>query len=151
MPRKEIPMNSTVAVIIAAVVVIAVIAVLLLKKKAPDSQDGASSGEKEPQGDQELYALGMNPVSPKPIMYALTTCQHCKNTRKFLDANNVDYIVIYLDEYSGSQRSDLMEKVRTYNPRGTFPTILVPGGKVIVGFRKQLMQEALLHDAGTTA
>ena len=93
----------------------------------------------------------MNPISEKPIMYALTTCQHCKNTRKFLDANNVDYIVIYLDEYSGSQRSDLMEKVRTYNPRGTFPTILVPGGKVIVGFRKQLMQEALIHDAGTTA
>lgn len=143
-------MNSTVAVIIA-VVVIAVVAVLLLRKKTPSDRNKDNSGHEEPQGDQQLYALGMNPVSPKPIMYALTTCQHCKNTRKFLDENNVDYIVIYLDEYSGSQRSDLMEKVRTYNPRGTFPTILVPGGKVIVGFRKQLMQEALLHDAGTTA
>ena len=143
-------MNSSIA-IIAAIAVIAVIAVLFLRKKNVPAQDKEKPEEKGPQGDPELYALGMNPISEKPIMYALTTCQHCKNTRKFLDANNVDYTVIYLDEYSGSQRSDLMEKVRTYNPRGTFPTILVPGGKVIVGFRKQLMQEALLHDAGTTA
>ena len=143
-------MNSTVA-LLAAVVVIVIIAVLVLRKKKSSEPGSAKSENEKPQGDQELYALGMNPISEKPIMYALTTCQHCKNTRKFLDANNVDYIVIYLDEYSGSQRSDLMEKVRTYNPRGTFPTILVPGGKVIVGFRKQLMQEALLHEAGTTA
>ena len=144
-------MNSTVA-LLAAIVVIAVIAVLVLRKKTPSESGSDKPGDDgKAQGDQALYELGMNPISEKPIMYALTTCQHCKNTRKFLDANHVDYIVIYLDEYSGSQRSDLMEKVRTYNPRGTFPTILVPGGKVIVGFRKQLMQEALLHDAGTTA
>ncbi len=143
-------MNSTVA-LLAAIVVLAIIAVLFLRKKNASESDADKPEGGKVQGDQALYALGMNPVSEKPIMYALTTCQHCKNTRKFLDANNVDYIVIYLDEYSGSQRSDLMEKVRTYNPRGTFPTILVPGGKVIVGFRKQLMQEALLHDAGTTA
>lgn len=143
-------MNSSIA-IIAAIAVIAVIAVLFLRKKNVPVQEKEAPEEKGPQGDPELYALGMKPISEKPIMYALTTCQHCKNTRKFLDANNVDYVVIYLDEYSGSQRSDLMEKVRTYNPRGTFPTILVPGGKVIVGFRKQLMQEALIHDAGTTA
>ena len=141
-------MNSSI-VILAAVVVIAVIAVFFLKKR--DASPKSETQEAEHQGDPELYALGMNPISEKPIMYALTTCQHCKNTRKFLDANKVDYIIIYLDEYSGSQRSDLMEKVRTYNPRGTFPTILVPGGKVIIGFRKQLMQEALLHDAGTAA
>ena len=141
-------MNSSIA-ILAAVVVIAVIAVLILKKKA--TSPASEAKEPERQGDPALFALGMNPISEKPIMYALTTCQHCKNTRKFLDANNVDYTVIYLDEYSGSQRSELMEKVRTYNPRGTFPTIVVPGGKVIIGFRKQLMQEALLHDAGTAA
>ncbi len=145
-------MNSTVALIAAAVVVIVLIAVLVLRRKKT-SEPGSDKPKKEEEvkGDQELYQLGMNPISEKPIMYALTTCQHCKNTRKFLDANHVDYIVIYLDEYAGSQRSDLMEKVRTYNPRGTFPTILVPGGKVIVGFRKQLMQEALIHDSGTTA
>jgi hypothetical protein len=36
-----------------------------------------------------------------------------------------------------------MEKVRKYNPRGTFPVVLMPNGKVIVGFRKTLLEEAM--------
>ena len=83
-------MNSTVA-LLAAVVVIVIIAVLVLRKKKSSEPGSAKPENEKPQGDQELYALGMNPISEKPIMYALTTCQHCKNTRKFLDANNVDY------------------------------------------------------------
>jgi hypothetical protein len=63
----------------------------------------------------------------------------------------VDYVIIYLDQYSKEQRAELMEKVRSYNPRGTFPTMVVPGGKIIVGYRKQLLEEALFHDAGRTA
>ncbi|MBR3881287.1 MAG: glutaredoxin family protein [Mailhella sp.] len=84
-------------------------------------------------------------------MYALTTCQHCKNTRKFFEEQKLDVIIIYLDDYSGNKRAELMEKVRTYNPRGTFPVVIVPGGKVVVGFRKQLLKEALIDDAGRTA
>ena len=68
-------MNSSIA-ILAAVVVIAVIAVLILKKKA--TSPASEAKEPERQGDPALFALGMNPISEKPIMYALTTCQHCK-------------------------------------------------------------------------
>ena len=93
-------MNSSIA-ILAAVVVIAVIAVFVLKKKNDSAPSPSEEQEPAHQGDPELFALGMNPISEKPIMYALNTCQHCKNTRKLLDANNVEYIVIYLDEYSG--------------------------------------------------
>lgn len=125
------------------------IAVLLLKRKRPSEKN--EQAEEELQGDQALYALGMNPISDKPILYSLTTCPHCKNTRSFLDAEHVPYISIFLDEYAGQQRTDLMEKVRTYNPRGSFPTIIMPNGKVIVGYRKQLLQEALAHVAGRTA
>ena len=76
-------------------------------------------------------------------MYALTTCLHCKNTKKFLEENHYEVTVIHLDDYCDSQRSDLMEKVRKYNPRGTFPVVLMPNGKVIVGFRKLLLEEAM--------
>ena len=105
--------------------------------------DAGKKKHAEPQGDQELYRLGIEHVSDKPIMYALTTCQHCRNTRKFLDESKAEYTCIYLDEFNTDQRHDLMEIVRTYNPRGTFPTILFPNGKVIVGYRRQLLQEAL--------
>ena len=108
-----------------------------------DTEEPEEHTEKMECGDPELYALGMNPVSDKPIMYALTTCLHCKNTKKFLEENKFEVIVIHLDDYCDSDRSDLMEKVRKYNPRGTFPVVLMPNGKVIVGFRKMLLQEAM--------
>jgi len=141
-------MNNIILIIAVAAIVI-VLAVVFLKKGKASSQEKTSLDENS--GDPELFALGLNPISDKPIMYALTTCQHCKNTRKFLEDQKVDVTIIYLDEYSGDKRAELMEKVRTYNPRGTFPVLIVPGGKVVVGFRKQLLKEALIDDAGRTA
>ncbi len=138
---------NTVIYIAAGVIAAAIVAVIVLKK----GKDAPKPAPAEDSGDPELYALGMNPISDKPVMYALTTCQHCKNTLRFLNEKGVEPIVIYLDEFNGSRRSDLMEKVRTYNPRGTFPVVIVPGGKVVVGYRKQLLQEALFDDAGRTA
>ena len=138
---------NTVIYIAAGVIAVAIVAVIVLKK----GKDTPKPAPAEDSGDPELYALGMNPISDKPVMYALTTCQHCKNTLRFLNEKGVEPVVIYLDEFNGSRRSDLMEKVRTYNPRGTFPVVIVPGGKVVVGYRKQLLQEALFDDAGRTA
>ena len=127
----------------AGVFILLLTAVLVMKKGKAATEEPEERTEKMECGDPELYALGMNPVSDKPIMYALTTCLHCKNTKKFLEENKFEVIVIHLDDYCDSDRSDLMEKVRKYNPRGTFPVVLMPNGKVIVGFRKVLLQEAM--------
>ncbi|MBQ9105868.1 MAG: glutaredoxin family protein [Mailhella sp.] len=135
----------------AAALALAVIVFLIMKSGKKNAEAPAEKEERKPSNSPELYNLGMNPISDKPIMYALTTCLHCKNTRKFLEENGITPTVIYLDDFSGDQRSSLMEKVRAYNPRGTFPVVLIPGGKVIVGFRKQLLQEALLDGTGRTA
>ena len=136
-------MNSIYLVAAASVLALILIAVMVMKKgKAAPEEPEDSTGKKE-CGDPELYELGMNPVSDKPIMYALTTCLHCKNTKKFLEENHYEVTVIHLDDYCDSQRSNLMEKVRKYNPRGTFPVVLMPNGKVIVGFRKLLLEEAM--------
>ncbi|MBQ4615814.1 MAG: glutaredoxin family protein [Mailhella sp.] len=136
---------------VAAVVIAVVLLAVLLRKKGKPAPETPAQEEKRECGDPALYELGMNPVSDKPIMYALTTCLHCKNTKKFLEENNIEVTVIHLDDYCDSQRSDLMEKVRTYNPRGTFPVVLMPNGKVIVGFRQILLKEALSDDARRTA
>ncbi len=141
---------DTTYVFIAVIAACILAAAVAMARKKPKEEDTAANPE-EQQGDQELYQLGMTPISDKPIMYALTTCLHCKNTRKYLDEEHVEYISIFVDEYVGKQRSDLMDKVRMYNPRATFPTIVMPNGKVIVGYRKQLLQEALSNAAGRTA
>lgn len=142
-------MDGTLLIILIVAAVGVMGAAFFAVKKRPTKE--AATVEEAGQGDQALYKLGMNPISDKPILYSLTTCPHCKNTRNFLDAEHVDYISIFLDEYTGQQRADLMEKVRAYNPRGSFPTIIMPNGQVIVGYRKQLLQEALGHVAGRTA
>ena len=136
-------MNSIYLVAAASVLALILIAVMVMKKGKVAPEEPEDSTEKRECGDPELYELGMNPVSDKPIMYALTTCLHCKNTKKFLEENHYEVTVIHLDDYCDSDRANLMEKVRKYNPRGTFPVVLMPNGKVIVGFRKLLLEEAM--------
>ena len=149
--------------IVAALLIIAAVYFWLIKRPKKDSakessmetwipreSESESIKAPEPQGDPALYELGMSHTSDKPIMYALTTCQHCRNTRKYLDEKGTAYTCIYLDTFGHEQRRELMDMVRTYNPRGTFPTILFPNGKVIVGYRRQLLEEAL-DDAGKIA
>ena len=127
----------------AGILVLILVAVMVMKKGKTAPVEPSEEKEQRECGDPMLYELGMNPVSDKPIMYALTTCLHCKNTKKVLEENNYEVTVIHLDDYCDSDRSNLMEKVRKYNPRGTFPVVLMPNGKVIVGFRKLLLQEAM--------
>jgi glutaredoxin-like protein NrdH len=136
-------MNTIYLAAAAGVLVLVLVAVMAMKKgKTAPAEPAEEKGQRE-CGDPMLYELGMNPVSDKPIMYALTTCLHCKNTKKFLEENHYDVTVIHLDDYCDAQRAELMEKVRKYNPRGTFPVVLMPNGKVIVGFRKTLLEEAM--------
>ena len=136
-------MNTIYLAAAAGVLVLVLVAVMAIKKgKTAPAEPAEEKGQRE-CGDPMLYELGMNPVSDKPIMYALTTCLHCKNTKKFLEENHYDVTVIHLDDYCDAQRAELMEKVRKYNPRGTFPVVLMPNGKVIVGFRKTLLEEAM--------
>ena len=152
-------MNILFIVTALAVVVVASLWIIKSRKKEPANEttmetwiprESTAKKGSEPQGDPALYELGINHVSDKPIMYALTTCQHCRNTRKFLDERDAAYTCIYLDTFPHAQRDELMEIVRTYNPRGTFPTILLPNGKVIVGYRRHLLEEAF-NDTGKTA
>lgn len=77
-------------------------------------------------------------------VYALSTCIHCKNAKKYLDERQVAYEVIHLDQTEGDERKKLVEEVKKFNPACSFPTIVVnDGDRVIIGFRKNELEEAL--------
>jgi len=76
------------------------------------------------------------------IMYSLSTCSHCKSTKKFLDACAVQYEFTDVDLLDGEERHTIIEDLKRWNPRCSFPTILI-GDKVIVGFREEEIREAL--------
>jgi glutaredoxin-like protein NrdH len=79
---------------------------------------------------------------PRVKLYALTTCSHCKNTKKLLDENNVEYDCLEVDLTQGDEREAAIDEVKKYNPSCTFPTLII-GEKVIVGYRENEIKEAL--------
>lgn len=77
-------------------------------------------------------------------VYALSTCIHCKNAKKFLDEHNIPYEVVHVDQLQGDERKATVEDIKKYNPACSFPTIVLNGGdRVVIGFRKSELEEAL--------
>ena len=59
-----------------------------------------------------------------------------------LDDSTIKYESTDLDLLDEEEREKIIEDVKKYNPRCTFPTIII-GNKVIVGFKEDLIKEAL--------
>jgi glutaredoxin len=75
-------------------------------------------------------------------VYTLSTCSHCKATKRFLNECAVQYDFTDVDLLTGEERTAIIEEVRKNNERCSFPTIII-GDKVIIGFREQEIKEAL--------
>ncbi|MBW1773993.1 MAG: glutaredoxin family protein [Deltaproteobacteria bacterium] len=75
-------------------------------------------------------------------MYSLSTCSHCRATKKFLSDCGVKYEFTDVDLLDGSERKAILEDVRKFNPRCSFPTIVI-GEKVIIGYKEDQIKEAL--------
>ncbi len=79
----------------------------------------------------------------KPVkIFTLSTCSHCKATKKLLDECRVKYEFTDVDLLDGEERAAILEDVRKLNPRCSFPTIII-GEKTIVGYREDEIREAL--------
>jgi glutaredoxin-like protein NrdH len=78
----------------------------------------------------------------KVTLYALSTCVWCRKTRQLLDQLGVSYDYEYVDLLEGSERDAAIDAVRRWNPRGSFPTVIV-NGRAIIGFSENEIREAL--------
>jgi glutaredoxin-like protein NrdH len=79
----------------------------------------------------------------KPRLYALSTCIHCKNTKKFLDKQGIDYEAVHVDLLQGEEREEAVREIKEYNPDLSFPTLIVDRDKTVVGYKEQEILEAL--------
>ena len=75
-------------------------------------------------------------------MYTLSTCVHCKKTKKLLNECAVQYDYIDVDLVPLDQREAILEEVKKFNPDCSFPTIII-GNKVIIGFDEPAIRNAL--------
>ncbi|NLV26668.1 MAG: glutaredoxin family protein [Methanomicrobiales archaeon] len=77
------------------------------------------------------------------MLYALSTCIHCKQTRNLLDELHIAYDYLYVDQLSREEMDEIMSEMEKYNPNGSFPTLVINSKKVIIGSRLDEIREAL--------
>lgn len=75
-------------------------------------------------------------------IYSLSTCSHCKATKKLLADCTVQYDFVDVDLLEGAERATILEDVKKFNPKCSFPTIII-GNTVIVGYKENEIKEAL--------
>jgi glutaredoxin len=80
----------------------------------------------------------------KIMLYALSTCGWCRKTKHLLEDLNVGYDFVYVDQLEGSDKDDTMKEVRKWNPRSSFPTLVINNKIVITGFKDDEIRKALM-------
>ncbi|KWT79631.1 glutaredoxin family protein [Candidatus Magnetominusculus xianensis] len=76
------------------------------------------------------------------VIFALSTCPSCKKVKELLTTHNIEFILAELDTLDIESRDKLLLEVKKYNPRETFPTIVVDGGRVvIVGYNEDAIKK----------
>jgi len=75
-------------------------------------------------------------------IFSLSTCSHCRATKRFLGECGVKYEFTDVDLLDGEERKAILEDVKKLNPRCSFPTIII-GDTVIVGYKEEEIRKAL--------
>jgi glutaredoxin-like protein NrdH len=79
----------------------------------------------------------------KVMLYALSTCGWCARTKDLLRELGVDFDYVYVDMLDGKEQDDVMNEIEKWNPKGSFPTLVIRDRIGIIGFREEEIREAL--------
>ncbi len=79
----------------------------------------------------------------KVVLYALSTCGWCKKTKALLGELGIAYDVEFVDKLVGDVRENTIKDIEKWNPRCSFPTLVIRDEICIVGFKEDDIKEAL--------
>ena len=79
----------------------------------------------------------------KIMLYALSTCGWCKKTKDLLNELGLEYSYIFVDQVDEKEKDKVMDDMRRWNPRSSFPTIVINDEKCVVGYKEDEIKEAL--------
>jgi glutaredoxin len=85
---------------------------------------------------------GATMTTKKVKVFSLSTCSHCKSAKKLLSECTIKYDFVDVDLLEGEERKAILEDVKKFNPKCSFPTIII-GDQVIVGYKENQIKEAL--------
>ena len=76
------------------------------------------------------------------ILYALSTCVWCEKTKRLLTELGVEFSYLYVDLLEQDELEKVLSEIQEFNPKGSFPTLVIDGGRTIVGFREEDIRRA---------
>jgi glutaredoxin len=79
----------------------------------------------------------------KVFLYTLSTCGWCKKTKELLKEKEIAHEYLDLDKCSKEDQKTAVEELKTKNLPVAFPVIIINDDKVIQGFKKDDILEAL--------
>ena len=91
----------------------------------------------------EFSKVSGNKTNHKVTLYALSTCVWCKMTKQFLKDNGVEYEFIDVDLLDENDKTKVHQTIIEKGGSLSYPTTIVDDQKVITGFRKDQLKEAL--------
>jgi glutaredoxin-like protein NrdH len=79
----------------------------------------------------------------KVMVYALSTCVWCKMTKQFLKDSDIEYEYVDVDLCTEKEKEKIRSDIQSKGGSLTYPTTIIDDKKLIMGFRKDLLKEAL--------
>jgi glutaredoxin-like protein NrdH len=90
--------------------------------------------------------MGIEHISGKDVggvmLYALSTCQWCNKTKQLLKELGIGFDFVYLDLLEGNEQETALSDMEKYNPKGSFPTLVINDKRCIIGFQENQIREA---------
>lgn len=76
-------------------------------------------------------------------IFALSTCIWCQKTKELLDTSKVAYRYVDVDHLDEASQEQCLQEMAKYAREASFPMVVVDEKKVILGFKKQEIRDAL--------
>ena len=77
------------------------------------------------------------------LLFALSTCVWCKKTKRLLDSLGVAYAYYDTDKLTIKDLEEVSREHKRWNPRLSYPTLVVGDSEAIVGFDEEKIRKAL--------
>jgi glutaredoxin-like protein NrdH len=77
------------------------------------------------------------------FIYALSTCGWCRKAKTLLNDLGVEYCYVDVDLEEGPTRETTTAELSKWNPRLSFPTVVINKERCIIGFDEAAIKEAL--------
>ncbi len=75
--------------------------------------------------------------------FFLSTCVWCRRVKNFLDNLGIEYDYIYVDKTEGAEREEVGAEIVKWNPRVSYPTLVINDNICVVGHNEDEIKEAL--------